>query len=217
MKAFLYSNSTLIGEIDFSNLLKNGVTETGMGGICGSFTPNENYALIRKEVQEWNITLNPNLVLWKKFNLNTQLENGYFFLTYGGYDIEDFADYPNEPLIVRTVGIHSHIFKDYFIQKKPFLIEPWRKIDIKEKFKFEEKYLNKTSLVKRLRHFADYRWEPYFSALGFNEVSKEVLYATSNTKIGCFAVADFVNKDEKGNPTFEFYENFDDFIKAKMN
>jgi hypothetical protein len=215
MKASLYSYKTLLGEIDFSNELRNGRTETGMGGICGPFSPNSNYGEIRKEIQALNATFNAEGTLWKKFNLNAQLENGYFFLPCGGYDIQDFADYPDEPLEVRTVGIHSHIFDDYFIQKKPFLIKPWRKISIDEKFEFEDKYKNETGLVERLRHFADYRWEPIFSALGLNEETREVLFATHNTKIGCFAVADFVKKDEKGNPLFEFYESFDESTDKK--
>lgn len=216
MKASLYSNKILLGEIDFSNELRNGRTETGMGGICGNFFPNENYEAIRKDIQTWNITLNPDLVLWEKFNLNTQLENGYFLLPCGGYLIDDFEELPDEPLLVRTCGIHSHIFEDYFIQKKPFLIESWRKIRIEEKFEIEEKYKTETSLVKRLRHFADYRWEPIFSALGYNENTEEVLFATHNTKVGCFSVADFVKRDEKGNPLFEFFESFDEFIDRKM-
>ena len=217
MNGYLYSNKTLLGEIDFSHLIEKGVKETGMGGIWGDFSPNENYQLVRAEIRSWNDSIIKDYPKRRLLNFNVQLENGYFVLPQGGYDIEDFADYPNEPLIVRTVGIHSHIYSDYFIEKKPFLIQPWRKIDIEEKFEFENKYKNETGLVKRLRHFDNYLWETYFSALGFNEKTKEVLYATSNTKIGCFAVADFVNKDEKGNPTFEFYESFDEFSEKKMS
>jgi hypothetical protein len=217
MKGSFYSNKTLLGEIDFSIMIEKGVTETGMGGIWGNFSPNQNYQSIRKDIQDWNDSVNQDYSKWYSFKFNVQLENGYFVLPQGGFLIDDLEDFPNEPLIVNTVGVHSHIFEDYFIQKKPFLIEPWRKINIEEKFEFEDKYKNETGLVKKLRHFADYRWEPYFSALGFNEKTKEVFYATSNTKVGCFAVADFVKKDEKGNPTFEFYQSFDEFIANKMS
>lgn len=225
MNGYLYSNKTLLGEIDFSHLIEKGVKETGMGGIWGYFSPNENYQLVRAEIQNWNDSIIKDYPKRRLLSFNVQLENGYFVLPQGGYDIEDFADYPNESLIVRTVGIHSHIYSDYFIQKKPFLIQPWRKISIEEKFGFEDKYKNKTSFEKKLSFFEDYRWEPIFSALGFNEETKEVLFATSHVLIktsnqklfASFGVVDFVNKDEKGNPTFEFYESFDEFNDAKMN
>lgn len=217
MKGFFYSNKILIGEIDYANEFQNNKTHIGMGGICGDFFPNENYNLIRKEVQDWNdLTLNDHFKRdwskWYSLNFNVQLENGYWLFPEGGYEIQDYREFPEEPLQVRTAGIHSHIFADYFVQKKPFLNESWRKIMIEEKFDFEEKYQKETSLVKKLSFYLDYLREPTFSALAFNIKNEKVLFSTSGTNKSYFWIIDFNKKDEKENPTFEFYDIFDDFL-----
>lgn len=144
MKGFFYSNKFLIGEIDYANEIRS-KTEIGMGGICGDFLPNENYNLIRSYVQNWNdLTLNDHSKRdwskWYSLKFNVQLENGYFLDPAGGFEIQDFTEFPVEPLQVRTAGIHSHIFEDYFKGNKKFLDKYWRKISIEEKFKFEEKF-----------------------------------------------------------------------------
>lgn len=187
-----------------------------MGGICGKLLPTENYQLIREDVQEWNVSLDRDYSKWRSYNFNVQLENGYFVLPQGGYEINDFKEFPDEPLEVRTAGIHSHIFEDYFVHNKPFVIAPWTKINIEEKFELEEKYENETSFDRKqaLSFSQDPRWNPIFSALAVNKLTQQVLFATSYTKIGCFSIIDFVNKDEQGNPLFEFYDWFDEvFIK----
>ena len=221
MKGLFYSNQMFIGELDYSNEVRN-KTEIGMEGICGYFSPNENYDLIRDEVQEWNDSQWNNSQKrdwskWYSLNFNVQLENGYFLLPEGGYEIYDYKDFPEEPLQVITAGIHSHIFEDYFIQNKPFLKEPWRKITIEEKFNLEEKYQKETSLVKKLSFFLNYFYEPKFSALAFNEKTEEVLFATSWVKTGCFSIVNFAQKDEKGNPKFEFYNSFGEFLEPERD
>lgn len=207
----------MIGEIDYTNEIQT-KTKIGMGGICGDFLPNENYNLVRNEIQNWNeLTLNDHLERnwskWYSLNFNIQFENGYFLDPTGGYEIEDYKDFPKEALRVRAAGIHSHIFEDYFVQNKVFLDENWRKISIEEKFEFEEKYRKETSLVKKLTFFVNYLHEPIFSALALNIENNKILFSTSCTNKPYFSIIDFVNKDEKGNPTFEFFNSFDEFLK----
>jgi hypothetical protein len=63
-----------------------------------------------------------------------------------------------------------------------------------------------------LRHFADYlRRPPYFSALGVNDTTGATLYAIDGTKTGCFAVAYYGEKVEKGNPWCKFFDSPDEF------
>lgn len=220
MKGFFYSNLLFVGEIDYSKELYS-KTEIGMGGICGEFFPNENYKLIRKEIHEWNNSIfnstlrdsqNLDWVKWYSMNFNIQLENGYFLLPEGGYEISDFIDFPQEPLEVRTAGIHSHIFEDYFVQNKPFLNEFWRKISIQEKLEFEEKFQKATSIDKIKSFSINLSQKPRFSALAFNIQNEKVLFSTSWTKTNYFSIIDFHQKDVEGNPTFEFFGSFEEFL-----
>ena len=113
---------------------------------------------------------------WYSLNFNVQLENGYFLHPQGGYEIQDYKEFPEEPLQVRTAGIHWHIFEDYFIHNRPFLNDSWRKITIEEKLDFETKYQKETSLVKKLSFYVNYLHEPIFSALALNLETKEVVF-----------------------------------------
>lgn len=216
MKASFYSKTILLGEIDFSEVYKYKFNP-GMEGITGDFFPNENYELIKKDIQDWNDVEKQDFSIWYSYKFNVQLENGYFLLPEGGYEIFDFKDFPEEPLQINCAGINGHFFEDYFVRRKPFLCEPWRKITIEEKFRLEEKYKQETDLKKRLTFFHNYLREPVFSALAINEKAMQVLYALSDTKSGCFAKVDFAKRDEKNNPQFEFYNWFDEFVKSKTN
>jgi len=111
VKGFFYSNKILIGELDYAFELQSGKTHVGMGGICGDFLPSENYNLIKKEVQDWNsLTLNDHFKRdwskWYSLNFNVQLENGYWLFPEGGYEIQDFREFPEDPLQVRTAGAY---------------------------------------------------------------------------------------------------------------
>lgn len=218
MKSFFYSSNLFLGEIDYSDRY-DGVKDIGMGGICGSFTPNENYNLVRKKIYEWNTNLlyhNHTLKWeeWHSMRFNVQLENGYFVLPCGGYEIYDNIEFPDEPLEVRTTGIHSHIFEDYFVNNKPFLNKDWRKLSIDEKLSFDDKYQKETSEAKK----KTFEWKGYkgsnvakFSALALNKITSEVLYTTHCSE-SCFSIIDFQKKDKEGNPTFRFYNTFEEFL-----
>lgn len=231
MKGFFYSNKLFLGELDYANEFQNNKTEICMGGICGDFSPNENYDSIRAEIQDVNSFLfdgyaqNSRLKnraeiesyweKWYSFNFNVQLENGYFLCPAGGYEIYDYREFPDVPLQVRTAGIHSHIFRDYFVRNKPFLNENWRAITIDEKFAIEEKYRTETKLVKKLSFYRDYLRDPKFGALAVNVKNGKVLYATENTGTDYFAIVDFNRRDEQKNPSFEFFNCFEDFLKKQ--
>jgi len=58
----------------------------------------------------------------------------------------------------------------------------------------------------------DYSREPTYSALAYNIKNEKVIFSASGTNKSYFWIIDFKNKDEKGNPTFEFYNCFDDFL-----
>lgn len=163
MKASVYSKDLLIGATDFKKSFGS------MGHIWGYFYPSGGYEAIKMEVQEFCSASQKNeqdFAKWDALRFNVQLENGYFILPIGGYEIFDFPDNPNEKLEMHLAGINSHIYVDYFENNKPFLLSPWTPINITEKIELEDMLLNLIVHDKLI-----------VSALAKNEVNNTVLFA----------------------------------------
>src|SRR5262249_38055562 len=126
MKGYIYSHKVLIGTTQFQQSFG------AMGHIWGEFIPTEAYQLIKKQVQECTDSLKKDFEKWYSLRFNIQLENGYFILPIGGIEILDSADFPNEPINIHLAGVHSHIYNDYFINNRPFVIDPWQPVNIEQ-------------------------------------------------------------------------------------
>ena len=181
-----------------------------MGHMCGDFIPTEEYKLIKKEVQQYWISMDEFPEKWHSFRFNVQLENGYFILPAGGYMIFDFPDSPEEPITFHIAGVHSHIYEDYFENNKQFLMEPWHTINIEQKIDFEDE------LFKEIR----YKLKD-ISALAKHRFKDEVLFAIDVKNMPPFGIAHLIpgqkmRKIGEVIPEENCFEEFDDFINKRM-
>jgi hypothetical protein len=203
MTAYIYSNKMLIGTTEFINNLGS------MGHIFGNFFPTENYGKVKRLVQNFTEQTSKDYKQWHALRFNVQLENGYFILPAGGYEILDFADFPNELIELHLAGIHSHIYRDYFELKKPFLIDPWERLNIEQKIDIEDELHNligETNVT--------------LSALGKHKIKKEVLFSIDGIGGYSFVVGDLTsNKEITIDNIFlqeNYYTDFDDFTFRRM-
>lgn len=104
MKATVYSNELIIGEVNLQMVDEN------MGCISGNFIPTINYYdFIQETVWEFWETPKPNYQKWYALNFQVKLSNGHILKPEGGYSINDLKELPNEPITIDIMGLPSDI------------------------------------------------------------------------------------------------------------
>lgn len=180
-----------------------------MGHMWGDFTPTEEYNQIKKEVQYFFGSVHRDFDRWYSLRFNVQLENGYFILPVGGYEIYDHPELPDEPLEFHIAGAHSHIFEDYFENKKEFLIEPWHTISIEQKIDFEDELIREIGETMQT-----------ISALAKHRLKDEVLFAIHGGNVPPFVIGQLKPGQkmtiEEVFTEENYFDEFDDFINKRM-
>lgn len=213
MKVKIFSNKLHIGY----GLLHDSLS--GMGATHGEFIPNENYAQVKKEVQNlfncYFQTLDYS-VEWRKLRFNAQLESGYFLFAIGVFDICDIVELIDEPIGIELAGVLRSVFNDLSddpddlsVKEKAFLSEPWQKITIEEKIAFEdelEKEIGSTRFYDRFvfaQENTHILAKTDFSALAKNSTNEEIVFQIHGEAEGFIAVVNVTWSGKK-----ETDENF---------
>jgi len=170
MKGYIYSHKILIGTTNFKQSFG------AMGHIWGEFIPSEEYQIIKKQVQKFCDSLEKDYDR-SSFRFNVQLENGYFLLPVGGVEIYDTSDFPNDPIQIHVVGIHSHIYNDYFENNSAFVLAPWQQVNIDQKIELEDELFREIGETNVT-----------FSALAKHSLSDKVLFAVHGGNVPPFAI-----------------------------
>jgi hypothetical protein len=223
IKTRIYSNNLYIGK----GLLKN--TLSGMGAMFGEFVPNENYSQVKKEIQQWHKLQNDDYCQkWRELRFNAQLETGYFLFAIGCFEIGDVEELPDETLEVMMAGVLPCVFEhsrdaepfDSTFKERRFLSEPWQKISIEEKIRFEdelEKEIGSTrsyipAIFKQKNNHLLAKTE--FSALAKNSENDDVIFAIHGEAKGFIAVVNLTwsGKKEKDSrfPLTNLYQSLDE-------
>ncbi|MBY0478634.1 MAG: hypothetical protein K2Q24_13390 [Chitinophagaceae bacterium] len=225
MKAKIYSHKQLIATTDLQ------VGDFGMGCVYGIIIPTDFYFdEIQRRVWDFWSTNKPNYEKWYSLRLNVQLENGYFLYSAGGYTIDDIPDLPNEPKRIDIAGVDMHIIEDYFLQEIPrtFIEDPWEEINIGMKIGFEDELKKEIGVsVKSVFNFFKSQGKKHelaefeFSALCKYRCNDDVLFVARKEGFDMkFAVIHLTwkgSKEEKGFPGVDFYNDFEDFKRLRMN
>ncbi len=102
--AIIYSHDKIIGTAELE------VGDFSMGGLYGSFNPNQTYFnQIQKHAQEFLNTNGKNIKEWMSLRFNVQLENGMFLFPVGGITIEDSEELPEIAKRIDFAGIDTRI------------------------------------------------------------------------------------------------------------
>ncbi len=223
MKTNIYSNNLQIGFVDLR------INDESMGGVGGSFVPNENYSKIKDKVLKFNASEEKDFNLWNSLRFNAQLENGYFLHPMGGIMIYDFPELQEEKPEIGIAGVFRHVIDDYFKTEPPriFVEEPWEDITIDQKIAFENELKKEIGqdnvLINRLigskkKHLMT---EYEFSALCTSCRSDDVLFSIYSDRNLDYDFAlvhlTWKQKQEIDNyPITEFFKDFDDFKYNQM-
>lgn len=223
MKATIFSHRQLIGTAVLQ------VGDESMGGIFGEFTPTEIYFdKIQKYVWEFLRTNKPDYQKWSSLRLNVQLENGVFLFPQGGYTIDDIKELPNEPKRIDIAGVDNKILQDFLQSNpiRPFVEEPWTKLQIEQKIAFENEL--KKELGIRDKSFFDFinkterpiLFDSKFSAFCHDQRNDDVLFEIKNPDLEKQFVLVHLTwtgkKEKEGYPNTTFYSDFDDFKYSRM-
>lgn len=223
LKTKIYSNKLHIG----TGLLNNSLS--GMGATQGEFVPNENYHLVKKEIQQWHkLRNNDYCQKWRELRFNAQLESGYFLFAIGCFEISDIEELPDEPLEVMLAGVLSCVFEhfrdtepfDPTVKVKEFLPFPWQRISVEEKIAFEDELEKEIGSAKsyipaifkqKNNHLLA---KTGFSALAKNSKNNEVVFAVHGEAKGFIAVVNLTwsEKKEKDSrfPLTKLYQSLDE-------
>lgn len=121
MKATIFSHDDIIGTANLE------VGDFSMGGIFGTFYPNEVYfEKIQKCVWSFWSSNNNSYNEWYSLNFKVQLENKIFSIPVGGITIDDIEELKDESIRIDLAGVDTKIIEDYFMEKpsRPFLEKP---------------------------------------------------------------------------------------------
>lgn len=215
MKATVFSYGILIGTTDLQ------VGDNSMGHIYGEFYPNEFYYLYLQKIIWKNKSDHG---LWDALRLNIQLDNGCFLFSEGGINIEDSEEFQEECKRIDITGLGRHIIDDFLLEEypRPFVVEPWESITIKEKIAYEAELNQEIGSKANNVSFNDKHMLAEFevSAVCRNLNRADVLFEIHKVDFDKrFAVVQFTQKGFKNNGSylnFELFENFDDFKYSRM-
>lgn len=142
MKAIIFSNLDIIGTTDLE------VGDFSMGGVFGTFYPNENY-YNKVQKHTWNFnSSNINFEQWNSLKFNIQLENGMFLLPHA-ITFDDVEELKDEPKRVDLAGVDTKIIEDFIISnpQRTFVVEPWKPITIDQKLSYETELKKETFML----------------------------------------------------------------------
>jgi len=223
VKAQVFSHIQLIGTTDLE------VGDESMGEVYGNFVPTKYYFdNIQKSVWEFWQTNKTDYKKWHSLRLNVQLENGLFLFPHGGYTIDDIIEIPNEPKRIDIVGVDSKVLQDFLQTNppRPFVEEPWNKLQIEQKIAFEDELTKELAINDK--SFFDFLRKPEkhvlfkseFSAFCHNLRNDDVLFEVKKQGLEKQFALVHLNWtreiEKKGCPNTTFFSDFDDFKYSKM-
>ncbi|GAA4168554.1 hypothetical protein [Sphingobacterium ginsenosidimutans] len=184
--AIIYSHDKIIGTAELE------VGDFSMGGLYGSFNPNQTYFnQIQKHAQEFLNTNGKNIKEWMSLRFNVQLENGMFLFPVGGITIEDSEELPELAKRIDLAGVDTRIIEDFIIENpsKIFVESPWEPLTIAQKLAFEDKLHKEVHSSGFIRnYFRSHSSNPILkeamvSALSINVTASEVLFEIQSKTI----------------------------------